>query len=150
MINLKKIGGVAIVLCGLMVAAVAQDKKAADVTGTWKWSQTGRGGNATEMTLKLKKDGDKITGTVSGGRGGANGAGTEIKDVKVTGDEISFSVERAGRNGGTPITQKFNGKVSGDTIKGKIDTGRANAEPVTWEAKKDTAKADDKKADDKT
>jgi hypothetical protein len=53
-------------------AVQAADKKA-DATGTWTWSMTGggRGGNANanatprKSTLKLKAEGEKLTGTLS-------------------------------------------------------------------------------------
>src|SRR5438034_11281043 len=68
---------------------------AADASGTWTWSRPGRnGGDPQKSTLKLKVDGDKVTGTLSApGRGGA-ATDTSISDGKVKGDEISFSVTR--------------------------------------------------------
>lgn len=48
------------------------------VTGTWTWTQQGPGGEM-EISLKLKQDGDKLTGTISG----FQGQETEIKDGKV-------------------------------------------------------------------
>ena len=62
---------------------------------------------------------------------------TEIKDGKITGDELSFNTTRE-VNGNT-LTTKYTGKVSGDTIKGKTEFER-NGEPVhrDWEAKRST------------
>lgn len=111
-------------------AVQAQDKKA-DPSGTWKWSVTGQNGQARETTLKLKLDGDKLTGTISG-RGGE----TAIAEPKLKGDEISFQVTR--EVNGNKLTTKYNGKISGNTIKGKAETERdGQARSRDWEAKKD-------------
>ena len=52
---------------GLAGLTAAQDKKA-DPTGTWKW-ETERNGQKRETVLKLKLDGDKLTGTITGRAG---------------------------------------------------------------------------------
>ena len=138
----------------------AADKKA-DATGTWTWTQQGgRGGqggqganaNATprKTTLKLKADGEKLTGTLTspmGGRGGQGGgaapaapAPIEISDGKVKGDEISFSVKR--EFGGNTMVIKYAGKLDGDTIKGKTERpGRNGGEPTStdWTATREVA-----------
>jgi hypothetical protein len=121
----------------LGVSARAADDKKADPTGTWTWTTPGRnGGQGRQTTLKLKMDGGKLTGTVSGGQNE-----TAIADAKITGDEISFKVTR--ERGGNSFTQKFAGKISGDTIKGKIEfQGRDNqSQSRDWEAKREAAKA---------
>src|SRR5678816_7632 len=49
---------------------------AADPSGTWTWkTKFGKDGKEIDQTLKLKLDGDKVTGTMSGGRGGKGGKG---------------------------------------------------------------------------
>ena len=63
---------------GLSAMAAGEDKKA-DATGTWKWTMQGRqGGQGREVSLKLKQDGEKLTGTLGGGQNE-----TEIKDGKI-------------------------------------------------------------------
>ena len=110
----------------------AKDSKAGNVTGTWKWSFSGQNGQTFETTAKLKQDGDKLTGTISGRQGGND---TEITDGKVKGDEVSFKVVRS-RNGNT-ITSTYEGKVDGDTIKGKTTmTGGQQDRTRDWEAKR--------------
>ena len=118
----------------LGIGARAADEKKNDPTGTWKWSFTGQNGQSRETTLKLKVDGDKLTGTISG-RGGE----TTIQEAKLKGDEISFQVTR--ENNGNKITTKYNGKISGDTIKGKTEFER-NGQPQSrdWEAKRESEK----------
>jgi len=105
----------------------------AKATGTWTWSFTGQNGQSRETTLKLKQDGEKLTGKISG----RNGSETDIEDGKVSGDEISFKVTR--EFNGNKFTSKYSGKVSGDSIKGKSEFER-NGETRSrdWEAKRKT------------
>lgn len=134
----------AFAVCALTLsttARAAEEKKKADATGTWKWSQPGRdGGEAREFTLKLKQDGEKLTGVVLGRQGNE----TEISEGKVKGNELTFTVTR--EFNGNKFTQNYSGKIEGDTIKGKIDsTGRdGQSRTREWEAKR--AK-DEKKPD---
>src|SRR5690348_11696884 len=91
----------------LLVAGVAkaEDKGPA---GTWKWSVE-RNGQTRETTLKLKMEGDKLTGTVSGRNGE-----TPIEDATCKDGEVSFKVTRE-RNG-QKFTTSYTGKLSGDSI----------------------------------
>jgi hypothetical protein len=107
----------------LAKAARAADAKAA---GTWKWERTTQNGDKIEVTLKLKQEGDKLTGTITG----RNNTETEIKDGKVKGDEVSFTVER--EFNGNKFVQKYTAKVDGDTMKGKMEFDR-NGEVTTRE-----------------
>ena len=91
------------------------------------------------MTLKLKVDGEKLTGTLSSpGRDGQT-TETAIADGKVKGEEVSFTVTR--EFNGNKMVSKYNGKVSADAIKGKIESER-NGQPQTrdWEAKRSAEK----------
>lgn len=118
-----------VLLVGLVSAVRAADDKP-NPTGTWKWEVTFNN-NTREMTLKLKLDGDKLTGAMVG----RNGQETEIKDAKFADGEVTFTVTRM-RNDQKFVT-KYTGKVSGDTIKGKSESER-NGEKVSrdWEAKR--------------
>src|SRR5436853_2397163 len=114
-----------IVTCAILAlgaVAQAQDKKV-DPTGTWTWTSPGRnGGPDRKSSLKLKLEGDKLTGTLTApGRGGQT-SDTEIAEGKLKADEISFTVAR--EFGGNKVIAKYNGKISGDSIKGKIETER--------------------------
>jgi hypothetical protein len=106
--------------------------RAADVNGTWTWTTPGRnGGPERKSVLKLKTEGDKLTGTINGRQ-----EDIKISDGKVTGDEVSFKVSIT-RNGNT-FTQKYTGKVSGDSIKGKRTFERNGEEQSRdWEAKRE-------------
>ena len=117
---------------GFVPTARAAEKNA---TGTWKWTTSGRGGGqGREVTLKLKQDGDKLTGKILGS---GNNGDTEISDGKVKGDEISFNVVRKTRNG-QERTTKYHGKLDGDTIKGKSESEGRNGQTREndWEAKR--------------
>ena len=125
-------------LLALTILAIGTAVQAADATGTWGWTRPGRNGGADQkMTLKLKVDGEKLTGTLSSpGRDGQT-TETAIADAKVKGEEISFTVTRE-FNGNTMVS-KYHGKVSADAIKGKIESDR-NGQPQSrdWEAKRAT------------
>jgi autotransporter translocation and assembly factor TamB len=82
---------------------------AGDVTGKWTAEMAGRGGNSMTVTMNLKADGSKLSGTVSGRMGE-----TEISDGKVDGDNVTFAVVR--EFNGNKITQNYRGRVNGDTI----------------------------------
>jgi hypothetical protein len=154
----------AAVITGAVLALTAADLSAADkVSGTWSWTQQGRGrgpqgaapdANAParpKTTLTLKADGEKLTGKLSqpafgrpgqGGQGGqaAQPRETEISDGKVKGDDISFSVKR--EFNGNAIVMKYSGKVDGDKLTGKIEMpGRDGGEPRTmdWNATREPA-----------
>jgi len=135
--SLIKVITCAILALGAVSQVQAQDKKV-DPTGTWTWTTPGRnGGPERKSTLKLKLEGDKLTGSVSApGRQGAQND-TAIENGKLNGDIVSFTVTREFNN--NKVTQKYNGKITGDTIKGKIEFDRnGEAQSRDWEAKRQT------------
>lgn len=113
-------------------SVLAQDKKI-DVTGTWKSSITNQNGQVRESTFKLKAEGEKLTGTISGRQND-----TAIEEGRIKGDEITFKVTREFNN--NRMVTKYTGKVAGDTIKGKSETQR-DGEPRSrdWVAKREPA-----------
>jgi hypothetical protein len=138
--SMLNLGLCALLAIGFVSISNAQQKKA-DATGTWTWTMPGRnGGPDRKMTLKLKAEGDKLTGKlVSPGRQGGDPVETEIKEGKVKDGEVSFTVTRE-FNGNT-MTSKYAGKVTAESIKGKIEFER-NGEKQSrdWEAKKEAEK----------
>jgi hypothetical protein len=112
-----------------VVAFVAM---AADVTGKWTYQQPGRGGgDPVPVTITLKQDGTTLTGTVPGfGRGG-QAPPSEITNGKVDGDNIYFEVKRQTQNGES--VSKYEGTVSGDTLKLKITRPGRGGEMMTNE-----------------
>src|SRR5215471_18381205 len=114
---------------GSVRSVEAADAKKADPTGTWKWTFQTQGGQNIEASVKLKAEGEKITGAFVG----RSGVEVPIQDGKLSGDEVSFSVVRDVN--GQKMTAKYTGKISGDTIKGKIETGReGQSRSFDWDA----------------
>jgi hypothetical protein len=114
----------------LLIASCAL--MAADVSGKWTFEQPGRGGNpGRPMTITLKADGAKLTGSVPGmGRGGDNPPPpTEITDGKVDGNNISFTVKR--EFNGNAMVIKYEGVVNGDEMKLKITRTGQDGTPMT-------------------
>ena len=117
----------------LSFGATAADAKL-DPTGTWTWSYTGQDGQSRQSTLKLKLDGETLTGTVSGRNGE-----TAIDGATLKGDDISFTVTR--EFNGNKMVQKYSGKLTADSIKGKIAFERnGEAQSRDWDAKREAAK----------
>lgn len=95
---------------------------AADPTGTWSGDQPGRDGQTYHITFKLKADGGKITGTMSGDQ-----FEQPIQNGEIHGDDISFTVHLEFGNG---IDLKYTGKVAADRIDFKVQRdGSDQAQP---------------------
>ena len=127
---------VSLVLAALALAvglaggnAAAQDKK--DATGTWKYSITFND-QTRETTMKLKQEGDKLTGTITG----RDNMESPIDEGTVKDGVVAFSVTR--ERDGQKFTVKYNGKLEGDTIKGTMEVNfGGQARMVDWEAKRE-------------
>ena len=154
---IKKLLSVSVVLLVVVVAVMAADA----VTGKWTYEQPmmgrggggggggggapggGGGGNMPPriVTMDLKADGAKLTGTVlqpafGGRRGGGGGGGeappaptpVQIANGKVDGNNVSFEVTRD--MGGNSMTTKYEGVVSGSEMKLKVTSpGFGGGEP---------------------
>lgn len=119
-----------IVVLGLMLLGGASQTNAAelDPTGSWTWTVTNQNNQTREVTLKLKWEGEKLTGSVPG----PNNSEINIENASFKDGEISFTVTRERNN--EKVTQKFNGKLEGDTITGKIENPNGNSRD--WVAKR--------------
>jgi hypothetical protein len=110
---MKAILSMALVLgtCGLAGAA---DDKVADPVGTWKCEYE-IGGQQRTSTLKIKKDGDNLAGTMSW----PDQAETKLKDLKLKDATLTFSAERklSGMDDGFTVEYKLT--IDRDQIKGK-------------------------------
>ena len=110
---MKAILSMALVLgvCGLAGAA---DDKAVDPVGTWKCEYE-IGGQQRTSTLKIKKDGDNLAGTMSW----PDQDETKLKDLKLKDSVLSFSAVRklAGMDDGIHVEYKLT--IDGDQLKGK-------------------------------
>ena len=114
-------------ICAMAVwAALAMVADDAKPEGTWKWSFE-RNGEKIETTLKLKAEGDKLTGTITG----RDGKELAIEEGSFKDGEVKFQVTR--ERDGNKITVKYSGKISGDTITGKSEAGERSRD---WKAER--------------
>jgi hypothetical protein len=137
----------ALAVTGLVLRVGAADEKSAiNPTGTWKVTSSNQ---TNSPTLKLKLQGDKLTGTMS------RQAGYKVEELtlengKLKGDEISFATRHFAlvyvKNVLQPTDTNqvtlstYRGKISGDSIKGKVERDTrgtfANVRTLDWEAKR--------------
>src|SRR5690349_9095910 len=119
---------IAAIAVGLL--AFVNATRADDATGTWKWTSM-FGNNSVESTLKLKQEGNKLSGVYVG----RNNAESPIEDGMVKDNVVSFKVTR--EFNGNKFTIKYSGTLSGDTIKGKTEFERdGQTMSRDWEAKR--------------
>ena len=95
-------------VCGL---AGAQGEKA-DPVGTWKCEYE-IGGQKRTSTLTVKKDGDKLAGTMSW----PDQKEAKLKDVKLKDKDLTFSVVRVIME--NKLNVEYTLKIDGDKLKGK-------------------------------
>ena len=108
----------------LMGSASAQTT---DAAGIWDVSFTTPNGPIA-AALTLKKDGEKLTGSIAGPQGEVAVQGTQ-KDKSVS---VNFSVQTP--NG--PLAIVMNGNQEGDAIAGTLDFGQG---PAEWSGKRRAA-----------
>lgn len=107
--------------------------------GTWKWSgvlQRGSSRSRTnEVRAELEQHGSKLSGRTVGRIGG----GIPLRHGTVTNSMIAFDIERT--LGELKIVSHFEGRFSGDTIRGKVSIDRDRdgevddeEEEFDWEA----------------
>ena len=130
-------------LSGLVRAQSAKS----DPTGTW---QTTEGTNSiNKRILKLKLEGGQLTGTLSR-QAGSKVEQLPLQDAKLNGTDISFATHNYAVSYVDNVLQptdtnkwshsKYQGTISGDTIKGKIERQSylGNNHTLGWEAKRVT------------
>jgi hypothetical protein len=116
-----------VAIVGLATAVLAAE----NVAGTWKWTTT-FGGNTRESTLKLKMEGDKLSGVYIGGQSNTE---TPIEDATIKDDTVSFKVTR--ERDGQKFTTKYSGKLAGDTLTGTSERQRdGQTQSSEWIAKR--------------
>ena len=127
---MKRSMSLALVVALSLVAGIVRGEDKPNPTGTWKWSFTNPQNNQKrETVLKLKLEGDKLTGHVVG----RNDTEIAIEDASFKDNEVAFSVTRE-RNG-QKSTTKYKGKLEGDTIKGKSERdNNGQTQSRDWEA----------------
>ena len=109
---MKAILSMALVLgvCGL--GGAADDK--AEPVGTWKCEYE-IGGQQRTSTLKIKKDGENLAGTMSW----PDQDGTKLKDLKLKDGKLTFSAQRTLPGMDDAITVEYKLTIDGDKLKGK-------------------------------
>ena len=105
------------------LVASAQDAK---VAGKWESTFTTPQGDTRTATFTFKQDGNKLTGTISGGMGGE----TPLEGT-VKGKEVKFTVTRQTPNG--EMKSEYTATVEGDTMKGSVESPRGKRD---WSATK--------------
>jgi len=120
------------IFIGLLVgvlALAAQVIAQSSVDGTWAGEiQGGRG--PQQVTLTLKAAGDKVTGSLSGGRGGP----VEIQEGTLMGGTLKFKTKQMGRGG--EIVFNWTGTVKGDEIAFSRMAEGGQGEPQQFSLKK--------------
>jgi len=109
------------VFVGLAVlfAAFAVTAMAAEVSGIYKQKmETARG--TSELTITLKQAGDKVTGTLVRVFGEKR-VEQEIKEGKVSGDQVEFKVET--RMGENTVIGTYKAKVTDEGLEGTVAMG---------------------------
>ena len=98
-------------LVGAMILFAMTSAWAADIAGKWTAKVPGAQGES-DVTLVFKVDGNTVTGTLNNSQVPGD---VEIKEGKITGDEVSFFLMRTIGQAETKVLWK--GKISGDVIK---------------------------------
>lgn len=95
----------------------------AHAEGTWQWrlpSPTG----PVDYTLQLRQQFQKVSGTAT-----VNGKAASLTDVQLSGNQLNFTIQAQEQ---TP-TVRFNGHLSGDSIRGTA-SGLAANKSEDWKA----------------
>ena len=129
---MKAILSMALVL-GICGPAGAADDKAEPV-GTWKCEYE-IGGQQRTSTLTIKKDGDKLTGTMSW----SDQKDEKLKDVKLKDSTLTFSAVRKFMDNEIPIDYKLT--IDGDKLKGK-GSAEFGGEKQEWDIEAKREKKD--------
>jgi hypothetical protein len=107
-----------------LLALTAMVAMGADIDGKYMSEAQGKGG---PQTLTLKASGDKLTGTIEGGRGGP----VEISEGMVHGSDVMFKIVRKGQDG-TDRTTEYKGALAGSDLKLTVTGGRGGPVDVTF------------------
>ncbi|MEZ6035683.1 MAG: hypothetical protein R3C17_21510 [Planctomycetaceae bacterium] len=135
---MKRMLPVIVCLASCLLAPIvhaADNKAMPDPSGTWRWNFD-INGNTIDNVLKVNADKDgKLTGILE-----ARGLKMDVREGKVTGDEVSFQIEAQLDQ---KITVLFLGKIAGDRISGnftaKVD---GEAREFEWTATRSVQAAD--------
>ncbi len=120
---------------GPALAADQVEKSAASatntVTGKWTYTLEVSLDTALDFTAEFKQEGEKVTGSVT-----VQELKTAIEKGRLKDGQFSFEIPR--EYGGVKFMSRYSGKLTGDTIKGKIVSGSAPIERTyEWSAKRE-------------
>jgi len=101
----------------------------ANVSGTWEWTMPGSTGKE-RFVLKIEQEFQNARGTLTAGS-----SEMPVRDVKISGDQVSFTVDQAA--GGKAVSVRYEGRVNGDTIQGVIHNPDGQSEGKGWTARRD-------------
>lgn len=111
--------------------APAPAPKGADPTGSWTYTMKGPDGQERERTVKLVRDGEKLTGSTTGRQNNE----IPLSDGSFKNGEVAFSIVR--ERDGNKMVANYKGKLEGDVIKGTmVGNFGGEARTVPWEAKR--------------
>ena len=102
-------------------------EKSNDLDGTWKWEVT-FGERTFDLSMTLKRDGDKVSGKLHLGRGGE----PDIHHGRFRNNELSFEIHR--ERDGERSTNFYRGKLSGDSITGRYTSNFGQRRTNEWHA----------------
>ena len=104
---MEKLKGCIVFMCLLALTALIAAQSS--VNGTWTGEvQGGRG--PQQVTLSLKADGNKLSGSLTGGRGGD----VAIEEGTISSNTLKFKTKQQGRGG--QVTLNWTGTLKGDEI----------------------------------
>jgi hypothetical protein len=131
------------VVVALSAASQIHAQTKVDPSGTWTWTTpAGKDAPGRKSTLKLKLDREKISGGLDLPGTTRQGGETAITDAKLAGETLTFTVTR--KLAGNAFLQKVSGKMSGDTIKGRVEFERdGKPESREWVARRANEKGDE-------
>ena len=125
---MRRVIAIWVVLAVVGMANVATAEGPAEPTGTWNWRYFNQ--NAVH-TLKLKLEGDKLTGTIQSYQ---NGRESPIEDAAYKGGIVTFKHTYKGRDD-QDIVANYSGTVAGDRIKGTIEIRHPERkQTIDWDA----------------
>ena len=108
----------AVLFLGIIGATLQAGETAANPAGTWKSPAAKTDSRTPTMTLTLKLDGTALTGSLI-----RNGETNAITNGAFKGDEVSFQTVRPGKDGANSTTYTWIAKLTGDSLKGKVEIG---------------------------
>lgn len=123
----------AVFLCNVAVRAQEkkEESKPTDPSGTWRWTHD-EGGETVKDVLKLNFDEREVTGSYQGR------VASKVEKARVDGNQlfVEFHIEADGQK----IGLKFEGKIDGDDVVGKVVVENFGEFP--WTAKRTLEAAD--------